>query len=222
MEVNMSTEELLVRGMTALDERMTKARAGGFKVVAKAEKLFVVTNGDGGAYEADFSGTNTGVCNCPDFKTRGRYLHACKHTAATVLDQWPNAFDRWEVKVRALARASIVELPAEPEPEPIPATSAQPADLAPSRNLPALTARPGSQGQDDVAEAGRMTTPLSAAATMTVGEQLVAAVVQATLPLMLARVLTAIEEAAPEITRQVLADVAFAALSSAAREVAQP
>jgi hypothetical protein len=47
------------------------------------------------------------------------------------------------------------------------------------------------------------------------------AVVQATLPLVLARVLAAIEEAAPEITRQVLADVAFATLSSAAREVAQ-
>ena len=41
--------------------------------------------------------------------------------------------------------------------------------------------------------------------------------VQATLPLMLARVLTAIEEAAPEITRQVLADVALAALSSTER-----
>jgi hypothetical protein len=191
----MSTEELLVRGMTALDERIAKARAGGFQVVAKAEKRFVVTNGEGSAYEADFSGTNTGVCNCPDFKTRGRYLHACKHTAATVLDQWPAAFDRWEVKVRALARASIAQLPAETEPEPAPTTSVQPPAGTP--------------------------TPSAAAEPPTAHEQLVMAVVQATLPLVLARVLAAIEEAAPEITRQVLADVAFATLSSAAREVAQ-
>lgn len=203
----MSTEELLIRGMTALDERIAKARAGGFKVVAKAEKRFVVTNGEGGAYEADFSGTNTGVCDCPDFTGRGRYLHACKHTAAAVLDQWPNAFERWEVKVRALARASIAQIP--DEPEPAATLGIQPAVLAPDPIL--------GRGQDGVAEAGRMATLPSAAAPATVGEQLVTAVVQATLPLILARVLTAIEEAAPEITRQVLADVAFAALSSTER-----
>ena len=200
----MSTEELLIRGMTALDERIAKARAGGFKVVAKAEKRFVVTNGEGGAYEADFSGTNTGVCDCPDFTGRGRYLHACKHTAAAVLDQWPNAFERWEVKVRALARASIAQMP--DEPEPAATLGIQPAALAPDPIL--------GRGQDGVAETDRAATLPSAAAPATVGEQLVTAVVQATLPLMLARVLTAIEEAAPEITRQVLADVAFAALSS--------
>jgi len=203
----MSTEELLIRGMTALDERIAKARAGGFKVVAKAEKRFVVTNGEGGAYEADFSGTNTGVCDCPDFTGRGRYLHACKHTAAAVLDQWPNAFERWEVKVRALARASIAQMP--DEPEPAATLGIQPAVLAPDPIL--------GRGQDGVAEADRAATLPSAAAPATVGEQLVTAVVQATLPLMLARVLTAIEEAAPEITRQVLADVAFAALSSTER-----
>lgn len=203
----MSTEELLIRGMTALDERIAKARAGGFKVVAKAEKRFVVTNGEGGAYQADFSGTNTGVCDCPDFTGRGRYLHACKHTAAAVLDQWPNAFERWEVKVRALARASIAQMP--DEPEPAATLGIQPAVLASDPIL--------GRGQDGVAEAGRMATLPSAAAPATVGEQLVTAVVQATLPLMLARVLTAIEEAAPEITRQVLADVAFAALSSTER-----
>jgi len=195
MEVNMSTEELLVRGMTALDERIAKALAGGFKVVAKTDKRFVVTNGDGGAYEADFSGTNTGVCNCPDFASRGRYLHACKHTAATVLDQWPNAFERWEVKVRALARASIAQLPAESEPEPAPATGVQP-----------------SVGTPPTSQATEPTTDRA---------PLVAAVVQATLPLVLARILTAVEEAAPEITRQVLADMACAALPSAAHEVAQ-
>ena len=203
----MSTEELLIRGMTALDERIAKARAGGFKVVAKAEKRFVVTNGEGGAYEADFSGTNTGVCDCPDFTGRGRYLHACKHTAAAVLDQWPNAFERWEVKVRALARASIAQMP--DEPEPAATLGIQPAVLAPDPIL--------GRGQDGIAETGRAATLPSAAAPATVGEQLVTAVVQATLPLMLARVLTAIEEAAPEITRQVLADVAFAALSSTER-----
>jgi hypothetical protein len=199
--------------MVALDERITKARAGGFKVVAKTEKQFVVTNGEGGAYAADFNGTNTGVCDCPDFRTRGRYLHACKHTAATVLDQWPNAFDRWEVKVRALARASIAQLPAETEVESAPAPSTQPAVPAPAPGL--------SEVQDRVAGAGGTGTSPSDAAPMTVDEQLVTAVVQATLPLVLARILTAIEEAAPEITRQVLADVACAALSSAAQEVAQ-
>jgi hypothetical protein len=191
MEVNMSTEELLVRGMTALDERIAKAHAGDFKVVVKAEKLFVVTNGDGGAYEADFSGTNTGVCNCPDFASRGRYLHACKHIAAIVLDQWPNAFERWEVKVRGLARASIAQLPAESEPEPPSVVKGQPPVGAP----------PAPQATEPTTD----------------GEQLVAAVVQATLPLVLARLLTAIEEAAPEITRQVLADMACAALPNAAQ-----
>jgi len=195
MEVNMSTEELLVRGMTALDERIAKAHAGGFKVVAKTDKRFVVTNGEGGAYEADFSGTNTGACNCPDFASRGRYLHACKHTAAIVLDQWPGAFERWEAKVRTLARASIAQLPAESEPEPAPATGVQP-----------------SVGTPPTAQAAEPTTDRA---------QLVAAVVQATLPLVLARILTAVEEAAPEITRQVLADMACAALPSAAHEVAQ-
>ena len=204
----MSTEELLIRGMTALDERIAKARAGGFKVVAKTEKRFVVTNGEGGAYEADFSGTNTGVCDCPDFTGRGRCLHACKHTAAAVLDQWPNAFERWEVKVRALARASIAQMP--DEPEPAATLGIQPAVLAPDPIL--------GRGQNGIAENGRTATLPPAAAPATVGEQLVTAVVQATLPLMLARVLTAIEEAAPEITRQVLADVAFAALSSTERE----
>lgn len=191
----MSTEELLVRGMTALDERIAKARAGGLKIVAKADKQFVVTNGEGGAYEADFSGTNTGVCNCPDFASRGRYLHACKHTAAIVLDQWPGAFERWEAKVRTLARASIAQLPAESEPEPSSAVKGQP----PAGTPPAT----------------------QAAEPTTDRAQLVAAVVQATLPLVLARVLTAVEEAAPEITRQVLADMACAALPSAAQEVSQ-
>jgi len=191
----MSTDELLVRGMAALDERITKARAGGFKVVAKTKKRFVVTNGDGGAYAADFSGTNTGVCDCPDFVSRGRYLHTCMHTAAAVLDQWPAAFDRWEVKVRALARASIAQMPAETEPESVPAASTQPS--------------------------GGTGTPPSAAAPTTVDEQFVTAVVQATLPLVMARVLAVIEEGASEITRQVLADLAFAALPGAAREVVQ-
>ncbi|MBM3122387.1 MAG: hypothetical protein FJZ97_09425 [Chloroflexi bacterium] len=191
----MSTEELLVRGMSALDERIAKARAGGFKVVAKTDKRFEVTNGEGSVYEADFSGTNTGVCNCPDFASRGRYLHACKHTTAAVLDQWPTAFARWEVKVRALARTSIAQLPAEPEPELPAAADAQPPAGTPP--APQATAPP------------------------TADAQLVMAVVQATLPLVLAQVLAAVEEAAPEITRQVLAAMACAAWPSAAQEVAQ-
>jgi len=182
----MCTEELLARGMTALDERIAKARAGSLQVVAQAEKRFVVTNGEGGAYEADFSGTNTGVCDCPDFASRGRYLHACKHTAAVVLAQWPAAWDRWESKVRALARASIAQLPAE------------------TRSASTLT-------PDDPP------LPAAAAAPASANAQLVSAVIQAALPLVLARVLAALEEAVPELTRQVLVDLDFAALPGAAQ-----
>ncbi len=181
----MSTDELLARGMTALDERIAKARAGSLQVVAQAEKRFVVTNGEGGAYEADFSGTNTGVCDCPDFASRGRYLHACKHTAAVVLAQWPAAWDRWESKVRALARASIAQLPAE---------TRSASTLAPDN--PPL--------------------PATAAAPASANAQLVSAVIQAALPLVLARLLAVLEEAVPELTRQVLVDLDFAALPGAA------
>ena len=182
----MSTDELLARGMTALDERIAKARAGSLQVVAQTEKRFVVTNGEGGAYEADFSGTNTGVCDCPDFASRGRYLHACKHTAAVVLAQWPAAWDRWESKVRALARASIAQLPAE---------TRSASTLGPD-NPPLLAA---------------------AAAPASANAQLVSAVIQAALPLVLARLLAVLEEAAPELTRQVLVDLDFAARPDAAQ-----
>jgi uncharacterized Zn finger protein len=163
--------------MTALDERIAKARAGSLQVVARTATRFAVTNGEGGAYEADFSAANTGVCDCPDFASRGRYLHACKHTAAVVLSQWPAAWDRWESKVRALARASIAQLPAEAQAESTPAAAA-----------PAIT-----------------------------NAQLVSTVVQAALPLVLARVLAALAEAAPELTRQVLVDLDFAARPGAAQ-----
>lgn len=191
----MSTEELLVRSMAALDERIAKARAGGLKIGVKADRQFVVANGEGGVYAADFSKTNTGVCNCPDFVSHGRYLHACKHTAAIVLDQWPDAFERWEAKVRALVRAGIAQLPADSEPELPSAVKGQPpAGISP---------------------ATRATEPTTA------HTQLVAAAVQATLPLVLAQILAAVEEAAPEITRQVLADMADTVLSSAAQEASQ-
>lgn len=192
----MSTEELLARGMTALDERIAKARAGGFKVVVKTAKRFAVTNGEGGAYETDFSAANTGVCDCPDFVSRGKHLHACKHTAAVVLDQWPNAWERWEDKVRALARASIAQLPAETQPESTPAPSAQTLQ---SQNLPA----------------DGMALPAAAGAPAIASAQFVSTVVQAALPLVMARVLAALEEAAPELTRQVLVDLDFAALPGA-------
>jgi len=132
--------EWLPRGLAALDERFAKAKAEKFTVKTLADRKFAVTNGEGGAYEVDFTATNTGVCNCPDFQSRGGLLHACKHTARIVLEQWPAAYERYQVKVRELATASITakaraaEAEATQSPPTEPAALPQPAVPA-SRDL---------------------------------------------------------------------------------------
>ena len=68
--------EWLPRGLAALDERFAKAKAEKYTVKTLADRKFAVTNGEGGAYEVDFTATNMGVCNCPDFQSRGSLLHA--------------------------------------------------------------------------------------------------------------------------------------------------
>jgi uncharacterized Zn finger protein len=120
--------EWLPRGLAALDERFAKAKAEKYTVKTLADRKFAVTNGEGGAYEVDFTATNTGVCNCPDFQSRGGLLHACKHTARIVLEQWPAAYERYQAKVRELATASIT---AEVE-----AAQSAPAEPAPSAQPP--------------------------------------------------------------------------------------
>ena len=61
--------EWLPRGLAALDERFAKAKAEKYTVKTLADRKFAVTNGEGGAYQVDFTATNTGVCNCPDFQS---------------------------------------------------------------------------------------------------------------------------------------------------------
>ncbi len=124
-----TTQELLAKAKGALDERIAKARAGGVKLTVKADKVFVVTNGSGHAYEVSFLQAPTGICACEDFMARGKYLHACKHTAVAVLTQWPDNFDRWEAKVRSMAEESVRALPADPEPPPAPETAPAPAAI---------------------------------------------------------------------------------------------
>ena len=121
--------EWLPRGLAALDERFAKAKAEKYTVKTLADRKFAVTNGEGGAYEVDFTATNTGVCNCPDFQSRGGLLHACKHTARIVLEQWPAAYERYQAKVRELATASITAKVRATEAE---AAQSPPAEAAPS------------------------------------------------------------------------------------------
>ena len=118
--------EWLPRGLAALDERFAKAKAEKYTVKTLADRKFAVTNGEGGAYEVDFTATNMGVCNCPDFQSRGSLLHACKHTARIVLEQWPAAYERYQARVRALATASITAWAQAAEAEAAPPS---PADL---------------------------------------------------------------------------------------------
>ena len=109
-----------------VEERIERAReglkSGRYKVlrvkpIEDGESRFIVRNGDGVPYAVSFrNGKPTGVCTCPDFI--GRKGPACKHTAMVVLAEWPDAFDRWTEKVKALCRP--VE-PEEPEPERQPA-----------------------------------------------------------------------------------------------------
>jgi len=78
-----------------------------------SESRFIIENGDGVPYAVSFRGDKpTGACTCPDFI--GRKGPACKHTAMVVLDQWPDAFERWAEKVRALCKP-VEALPEEPQ-----------------------------------------------------------------------------------------------------------
>jgi len=122
--------EWLPRGLAALDERFAKAKAEKYTVKTLADRKFAVTNGEGGAYEVDFTATNTGVCNCPDFQSRGGLLHACKHTARIVLEQWPAAYERYQAKVRELATASITAKVRAAEAETAQSAPAEPAASA--------------------------------------------------------------------------------------------
>ena len=104
-----------------VEERIERAReglkSGRYKVlrvkpIEDGESRFIVRNGDGVPYAVSFrNGKPTGVCTCPDFI--GRKGPACKHTAMVVLAEWPDAFDRWTEKVKALCR------PVEPEEPPL-------------------------------------------------------------------------------------------------------
>ena len=78
---------------------------------------FTVENGDGVLYSVSFhDGKPLGACTCPDYI---RYRTACKHIAMVVLTRWPERFDRWAEKVRAMCRPVDGE-PAQPEPKPEP------------------------------------------------------------------------------------------------------
>ncbi len=151
--------EWLPRGLAALDERFARAKAEKFTVKTLAERKFAVTNGNGGAYEVDFTATNTGVCNCPDFQSRGSLLHACKHTARIVLEQWPAAYERYQAKVRELATASITakaqaaEAEAALPPPPDPSAPAQPAAPPPRELITAIVAATLSRAMTEVIEA---------------------------------------------------------------------
>jgi len=172
-----TTQELLAKAKAALDERIAKARAGGVKLTVKADKVFVVTNGSGHAYEVSFLQAPTGVCACEDFMARGKYLHACKHTAVAVLTQWPDNFDRWEAKVRSMAEASVRALPADPEPPPVPET-------APTPEPAAITTAPAAMTQE-----------------------LVTAVIEAAMPLLMALVMDALAASVSTIVQQTVAIV---------------
>jgi len=151
--------EWLPRGLAALDERFARAKAEKYTVKTLADRKFAVTNGEGGAYEVDFTATNTGVCNCPDFQSRGSLLHACKHTARIVLEQWPAAYERYQVKVRELATASITararaaeaEAPQSPPTEP--ASSRQPSAALTRDLIMAIVAATLSRAMTEVIEA---------------------------------------------------------------------
>ena len=165
-----TTQELLTKAKGALDERIAKARAGGVKITVKADKVFVVTNGSGHAYEVSFLQAPTGVCACEDFMARGKYLHACKHTAVVVLTQWPDNFDRWEARIRAMAEESVRALPADPEPSPVPETAPAPV---------AITTAPAAMTQE-----------------------LVTAVIEAAMPLLMALVMDALAASVSNIVQQ--------------------
>ena len=183
-----TTAELLIRAQEALDERIAKARAGGMAVTAKGEKLFTVTNGAKSAYTVDFRSIATGVCSCEDFAARGKVLHACKHSAAVVLTQWPDACDRWETKIQALAEESVRALPTDPEPEP----KQEPAASAPD--------------------------PEPTSVFVTVDEALVAAAIEAAMPIVMEVVMEALASQATEIMRKTIATL-LAARAATGMEV---
>jgi len=125
--MTMTKKERIARAPAAITERIERARSQPPRVTEKADKVFAVANGNGEDYEVSFAATSTGACTCEDFTTRGKLLAMCKHTAAVVLAQWPDNFERWETKIRELSAAAIAALPDDPEPElasapPAPAT----------------------------------------------------------------------------------------------------
>lgn len=124
--MTMTKQERIARAPAAIAERIERARQAPPRVTAKTLSVFAVANGDGNAYEVSFAQTPTGVCTCEDFTTRGALLAMCKHTAAVVLAQWPDNFDRWETRVREASAAALAALPDDPEPEP----AAAPLDAA--------------------------------------------------------------------------------------------
>ena len=125
----MTKQERIARAPAAIAERIERARQAPLTVTVKTDKVFVVANGDGHAYEVAFAQTPLGACTCEDFATRGGLLAMCKHTAAVVLSQWPDNFDRWEARVRDASAAALAALPADPEPEPTAAAAPVAADL---------------------------------------------------------------------------------------------
>ena len=122
----MTKKERIARAPAAIAERIDRARQAPPRVTAKTDKVFTVANGDGRAYEVSFAQAPVGACTCDDFTTRGALLAMCKHTAAVVLAQWPDNFDRWETRVREASAAALAALPDDPEPEP----AAAPIDAA--------------------------------------------------------------------------------------------
>lgn len=126
----MTKKERIARAPAAIAERIDRARQAPPRVTAKTDKVFTVANGDGRAYEVSFAQAPVGACTCDDFTTRGALLAMCKHTAAVVLAQWPDNFDRWETRVREASAAALAALPDDPEPEPAAEPAAAPIDAA--------------------------------------------------------------------------------------------
>jgi hypothetical protein len=137
---------------------------------------------DGQTYEVDFRSVKTGVCTCPDFQKRGDKLHVCKHTARVVLDEWPDNYERYQAKVRELATASIAALPADPAP-PTPPEPPTPPPTAPAASI----ACPAVSGIDAA---------------------LIAVVVEATLPIVMALVMDTLAASTADVTAKVLAALA--------------
>jgi hypothetical protein len=101
-------------------ERAREALENGQYTVRPDGRSYYVRNGenqDGDPYTVTFVDHPTGNCTCPDFTGRGP---TCKHILMVVLDQWPDALDRYLGNVRHLCRSE--------EPEPTPEQETPPAE----------------------------------------------------------------------------------------------